>query len=178
MLKATARFALVCLCFLQSDMAAADASPQVRKFVKDFYAWYLPKVERDTDPLTLIGLFKAHGNPIDDLLLAKLARDYEAQSRSPDDVVGIDYDPFLGGQDTCQGYTPERIRHDGKGLYRVVIFSRCWKTYSEDLTLLIYQKKSGEYKIRNVLYPEGGNLLLGLDDLQKEREKEARESKR
>jgi len=77
-----------------TDSAARSAA----QFTQGFYDWYRARGD----------VFEAavHDSPaaLEPGLLQAIREDLEAQSRSPDEVVGLDWDPFLNTQEPCDPY--------------------------------------------------------------------------
>jgi hypothetical protein len=81
-----------------TDKAAEDLS--CRHFVQDFYAWYVPSLQQMDAPERAVQnkpeLFMA-------TLLQSLKDDFTAQAKSKE-IDGMDFDPFVGGQDFGNQY--------------------------------------------------------------------------
>jgi hypothetical protein len=81
--------------------ADSVASSAVR-FVESFYAWYQASGERfETAVRDSPAVF-------DRPLLEAMQVDLEAQARHPEEVVGLDWDPFLAAQDPCNPYRAQQ----------------------------------------------------------------------
>ena len=78
--------------------AGAAAIPDrdlVRNFVSTFYSWYVPIATSDKkEPSSTIAIQKRY-DCFDAPLLSALKKDAAAQTASPTEIVGLDFDPFL-----------------------------------------------------------------------------------
>jgi hypothetical protein len=75
--------------------AAHNSDPQqsCRKFVKDFYDWYIPKSPKEfSSPDRAM---KRRKDAFSSVLLQRLREDFEAQAKVAGEIVGLDSDPFL-----------------------------------------------------------------------------------
>jgi hypothetical protein len=72
-----------------------------RKFVGEFYAWYLAR-GKNTDPLR-VALRRKRAN-FSPELIRRLNEDYGAAAKSPNEIVGLDGDPVLNSQDFADKY--------------------------------------------------------------------------
>lgn len=92
-------------------VAATDtAARSAARFAQDFYDWYAHQGENADRAV------KARPTLLAPELLAALRADVAAQARSPDDIVGIDWDPFLNTQDPCNPYRVGQVTRRGDTL--------------------------------------------------------------
>lgn len=69
-------------------------------FTQSFYDWYLQKgKDRNMDDV-----LKYKKNVLSPILYQLLKADRDAQAKSPGEIVGLDFDPFLNAQDVAQKY--------------------------------------------------------------------------
>ena len=98
MLKKLA-FSLVALLLVPHLHAQTPSTTDLQKscgsFVQSFYDWYAPRAFKD-GPETAVRHKSAVFAPD---LLSALKRDFAAQQKSPGELVGLDFDPFLNSQD-------------------------------------------------------------------------------
>lgn len=76
-------------------LAAIDSA---RQFAQRFYAWYVPSGARFELAV------RDSGQYFEPSLLAAMREDIAASAASKDEIVGLDWDPFLATQDPCPGY--------------------------------------------------------------------------
>lgn len=169
------------LCSMPTGEAAAPAPVQdaqaqsAKAFVQGFYDWYTGEMQKNQydsvpDPLTdKRWSFSA-------AIVTAMRADEAAQAKTPDDVVGIDFDPYLNAQDTCFPYKAGKVTASGSQ-YRVEMFdSSCSESHPDIPTVIaVVQKKGSSWEFVNFLYPgEPGqadsDLLSVLKQLAKERE--------
>jgi hypothetical protein len=73
-------------------------------FVQGFYDWYVPLTKKKmNEPAFNVALQKKPDAFNADLLQA-LRVDSEASAHAKDDIVGLDFDPFIGSQDPAIRY--------------------------------------------------------------------------
>lgn len=69
-----------------------------RKFVQEFYAWYLPKARTSKERASDLVL-KEKSYVLSRELARQLKEDSDAQNKAKGELVGLDFDPFLNTQD-------------------------------------------------------------------------------
>ena len=79
-------------------VATDSAAQSAGRFAQAFYDWYQSQGERFEVALKDSPAAFAPG------LLAAMNADIAAQAATPDEVVGLDWDPFLATQDPCDPY--------------------------------------------------------------------------
>jgi hypothetical protein len=87
---------LLCLARITSAQAQATSSSQAIAFVQSFYDWYLPIVS-NFNPHEDVSNVAIRRRPelFGQTLLRALQSDAAAQAKSPEYLVGLDYDPFV-----------------------------------------------------------------------------------
>ena len=89
-------------------------STACRKFVQDFYDWYAPLAKKSLrEPAWNLALQRKPEAFSADLLKA-LKMDSEAAARAKGDIVGLDFDPFVGGQDPAGHYQARDVSWQGE----------------------------------------------------------------
>lgn len=164
--------------------AQAIAQPQsalersAQAFVQGFYSWYVEKVDKANHWLVYDALENKRW-PMSDTIVAALKADGEAQDKSPDEIVGIDFDPFLDAQDTCFPYKAGKVTRAGNK-YQVEVFdSNCSGPHPElPQVVAELEQHDGSWVFVNFIYPKvNDDLLSTLKGLKEEREKEAKQPK-
>lgn len=85
---------------VHAQSSVASQSAQAEAFVKSFYNWYLQKgTNRNMDDV-----LKLKKEALSPELFKLLKADRDAQAKSPGEIVGLDFDPFLNAQDVAQKY--------------------------------------------------------------------------
>jgi hypothetical protein len=98
-----------------------DARESCRTFVQAFYDWYLHEVLKSNGrPPSDLALRYKKG-AFDSELIRQLRQDYETASKVPDEIVGLDFDPFLNTQDPADHYLVGNIVRKG-GSYWAEVF--------------------------------------------------------
>lgn len=145
------------------------AERSCRSFVQRFYTWYVPKHG-------LEDVLKYRRSALTPELYGALKEDLAASAKNPDEVVGLDFDPFLNAQDVAERYVLGKVTAKGAtfwvGIYGI------WsgkKSDKPDVTAEVACKE-GKCLFVNFHYgktelPENENLLSVLKALKKEREK-------
>lgn len=175
-------FSLTLLCAAALAQATGSAPIQdtqaqsAKAFVQSFYDWYTGEMQKNEDGPVSDPL-KSKRWPFSPTIVAALRADQEAQAKTPDDVVGIDFDPYLNAQDTCFPYKTGKVTASGSQ-YRVEVFdSNCSPSHPEIPTVIaVVEKKGASWRFVNFIYPgEPGqpdtDLLKVLKSLQEERDK-------
>ncbi len=87
--------------------ASDSASRSAARFAQEFYDWYAHQGENAAAALRdRPALFAP-------VLLAALRGDVAASAKNPDEVVGLDWDPFLNTQDPCNPYRVGQVTRRG-----------------------------------------------------------------
>src|SRR5665213_2174367 len=109
------RSAVICAmaAFGGLQLLNAQAPPSsARAFVTAFYKWYVPHALKDsTEPTWHIALREKRYS-FDSQLLQLLQADSAAQAKC-EDLVGLDFDPFLNSQDPAPRYKVGEIKSEG-----------------------------------------------------------------
>ena len=162
-----ALFALICTSVV-GQVPGADAS-SCRSAATEFYQWYVPLLgKRSNGPAWDVAL--QHRSPMfSPELLQALKSDSETQRRAKGEIVGIDFDPFVGGQDPADHYEVRRITLQDRSCLVEV-----WSTPSDTrirpdvIAELSYQ--NGRWRFLNFRYPdENTDLVTVLMQLRKSR---------
>jgi hypothetical protein len=164
--------ALACPLWAQTEVAEKSRR-SCGSFVQTFYDWYLPRAQKEDFIQRALEHRKSSFSPE---LIRAVQEDYAAAARVPDEIVGLDFDPFLNTQDPAHRYVTGRV--DLKQ-------QRCWvavygiqngrRSANRDVTPELTMS-NGRWKFVNFHYPEPScskcdNLLSLLDRLRREREK-------
>lgn len=160
------------LLFLLSTARAADTeSNSVLQVVRKFYAWYVPATPegkwRGWD-----AVLKERGSSMTNELARALKEDFEAQSREKDEIVGLDFDPFLASQDPCERYEVGKATRK-EDRYWVEIYAVCaGKKRDKPDVIAELMPKGGSWVFANFRYPtEKTDLLRVLKQLRAQRSK-------
>ena len=147
-------------------------SESVREFVQNFYDWYASGVLKATRKGREFK-WKTRASDLDPALLRALNEDEDAQAKVPEEVVGMDFDPFLSSQDPCVPYKVRDITQKGAH-YFAEIDAECKDVLAERPTVTAeVAKKNGRWVFLNFHYPDpkpsGSDLLNILKELRDSR---------
>lgn len=175
---------LFCLVGISAQAAAPVSAIQDRvqsaqAFVQSFYDWYVERA-KNSSPTLMEDALASKRWPMSDAIVTALREDMAAQAKSPDDIVGIDFDPFLNAQDECWPYKTRKTT-EVSGKTRVEVFGHCEKTHPEVPDVVAeLQQRDGKWVFVNFIYPgdpgqEDSDLLSALKSYKEEREHPAKE---
>jgi len=166
-------FFLAPFCFIealcQNAQSPTDAERACRNFVRAFYTWYVPGHGVED-------VLKSRRSALSPELVRMLKEDMEASAKSPDEIVGLDFDPFLNAQDVAE-------RHEiGKATAKrdsfLVEVYGIWSGKKSEKPDVVAEVafREGHWLFVNFHYgktelPENENLLSVLKALKRERQK-------
>lgn len=99
----------------REEMTAGDSVAQ--QFTQRFYSWY----EKDSPYETTV---RDSGRYFAPSLLAALRADLAASKANSEEIVGLDWDPFLASQDPCPPYRAGATTHRADTV-RIAIRAAC-----------------------------------------------------
>jgi hypothetical protein len=142
----------------------------VRRMVDGFYKWYVPLMQRErAEPASDVAL-REKAALFSPKLLKALKEDSEAARHSPDEIVGIDWDPFLDTQDPERKYVLGEIQATGDRFLVKVHGVRDGRKLKDPTVIAVVVKESGRWVFEDFLGPDGEGLLAALQALKKGRE--------
>jgi hypothetical protein len=146
----------------------AEDSP--KKFVQEFYDWYVPMSAHTRGDASDVAL-KKKSSVFDAELLKALKEDSAAQAKSPGDIVGIDWDPFLNSQSQIERCEIGNVTQKN-GSYRVEVYDYLeGKKEKKPNIIAEVKQENGHWVFVNFWNPDGGNLLSELRKLSESRKK-------
>jgi len=148
----------------------ADAKA-VQDFVQDFYNWYVPAAAKPGSNRPAELALRDRPAAFDPALARQLKEDSEAQAKVHDDIVGLDFDPFLSAQDPCQRYEVTKVQSKGESyLVDVLGVGGCEKHDAADVIAEV-ASQNGAWVFVNFHYPgpDSTDLLTVLKKLRDER---------
>ena len=151
------------LLFLPCTLAAQaegrkEVSKSPREFVQEFYKWYVPKAlnSKITRAWDVALRYKSGAFSHE---LAQLLREDSAAQAKCEELVGIDFDPFLNTQDPANGYEVGEIKQNDKH-YRADIYSvESGKRSEKSRVSADIVESEGHWVFVNFFYSDGGDLL-------------------
>lgn len=170
---------LLVSCLLAPPFGALARPPSTetgsaRKFVQDFYVWYQQEQKKDHQQALSTVAFETRPQWFSAAIVEGLREDDAAAAKSPDEVVGLDFDPFTNSQEDCGPYTTGKVVSAGK-TYRVEVFGSCPGTGSRQPDVIAaVEKIKGSWVFVDFYYPGHDDLFSVLKELKKEREGNAK----
>ncbi len=147
--------------------ASVPTEESCRSFVQGFYDWYLPRASRSAEayPTTL----KTKSAWFSPMLLQALKQDYAASQANPNEVVGLDFDPFLNSQDPSPKFKVTGAKVQG---------TRC-SAEVHGITDRVNNEEvhpelnfvNGAWQFANFRYEQGSDLMSVLKSLRADRQK-------
>jgi hypothetical protein len=163
-------FLVLSLAFSCAGHRPASDTDSVRNFVQNFYDWYVPfALDLHSDrPSELV--VRKRPSDFSPTLIRELKEDSDAQSRVPDEIVGLDFDPFLAAQDPCERYEVVSVRKDKQSFFVSVRGTGGCESHGElDIDAEVVANNSN-WLFTNFHYPRlGGDLVTTLKNLRDER---------
>jgi hypothetical protein len=158
-------------CGASKDARSSDNSPAAAaRFAQDFYDWYVPIASAQKSEPASNAVLNRNPPVLAPELLRELQEDAAAQAKSQE-IVGIDFDPFLNSQDPCERYEVGTVRETG-GNYQVDVHSICSGKRSEKpdvVAEMIFQNGSWLFANFRRTGGEGGDLRTILKQLARDR---------
>jgi hypothetical protein len=159
---------LVALAIVGTTAAAraGDAISDGRQFVERFYQWYVPKALAPGGDPPWKAALEQRGADFDPALRAALEADLAAQARVSDEIVGLDFDPFLNTQDPAGRYKVGSATRKGEvSTVEVREVDPSGAAGTVAVRAVVSQEK-GRWRFTNFSYPDGSNLLDLLKTLK------------
>ena len=146
-----------------------DPAASCRTFVQGFYTWYVPKHGVED-------VLKYRRSAVSPELARALKEDLQASAKNSDEIVGLDFDPFLNAQDTAERYVVGKVTPKGDTFWAEIHRMESGKRVKEPDVTAEVACKEGKCFFVNFHYgkteqAENENLLSVLKTLKKEREK-------
>lgn len=147
----------------QDGQAAVDS---IRVFVQAFYDWYTPQsLNRTSEPAWDFAI-ETRGSAFSPRLVRSIRDDSAAQAKAQGEIVGLDFDPFLGGQDPGRHYKVGRITQRGSSYWVEVQRVSEGKTKLQPSVVAEVSGSRGAWCFINFHYPHGRDLLNILEELK------------
>lgn len=158
---------------LQASSAHADdasLAASSRDFVQKFYDAYVPQaLAEHTVPASQLAIEQMSAS-FEAGLVAALKDDAAAEARSSDEIVGLDFDPFLNSQDPAERYEVGSATKEGS-TYLVDVYPVMSGKRSPDPAVIVeLEHENGHWLFLNFRYPGNDDLLTVLKTLKADRE--------
>jgi hypothetical protein len=169
---------------LQAQTPTAPSQPvDCGPFVQQFYNWYLAKenalTKRNSRESALEVTLREKRSAFSPELVKGLKEDLAASKKSPGEIVGLDFDPFLNAQDIAERYLVGNVTPKGDH-YWVEVFG-VWNGQKNSNPDVVPELalENGHWIFTNFHYgktdiPVNENLVSILEVLKKDRRKTAK----
>jgi hypothetical protein len=159
---------------LSAQATPATGADSARRFVQEFYSWYIPMANKPTNGATWMRAIRQRGPSFTKQIIAALREDSVAAAKEPNEVVGLDGDPFLNAQEYCKQYRATRATASGPNyLVDVVGGGGDCPAHTKPDIIVELTRREGRWVFLNFRYPDQnpGDLLGLLQLLKKDRKK-------
>jgi hypothetical protein len=161
--------------FAAASAAAVPPAEAPDHFVQRFYDLYTP--------MSASGWARAIRSQalwdfLDPALARALKADADAQAASPNDIVGLDFDPFLSAQDPWHKYEAGKATRAGAGYTVRVHGVAKGKRRAAPSLVVDVAPRDGHWVITDFHYPDGDDLRGDLRQTAKDRAKPVRHIRR
>ena len=151
------------------SMPAAPGTPSPQptadsaiRFTQAFYDWYA----KAGTPFA--ATVRDSGSLFDPELLAALRADAAASAANQQEVVGLDWDPFVASQDPCPAYQAGAVRSLGSHVL-VTVYGNCG-TPGAPAVIAELERSGASWRFANFRHAgDTGSVLSDLDALRRER---------
>lgn len=173
---------MIVLALLFVEVSAAQNKPvkpqpkTCKQFVQGFYDWYMRQMKREKDGPAYEYTLKNKGEYFSVALLSALREDLRASAANADEIVGLDFDPFLNTQDPAERYVLGSAEAKGDKCLAEIFESRGGKKSENPVVVAEARRKNTDWIFVNFHYgasqgPVDENLLSLLNKLSAERKK-------
>lgn len=154
--------------------ATPDLKTSCKTFVQDFYNWYLPKNHNLDNCGTVDKAVDKKKALFSKELLSALQEDIKASDANKDEIVGLDFDPFLNAQDTPERCIAGSVKQKGADYYCDIYSVYEGKKRAKPDLVAQLVNTNGKWVFTNFRYeqsqiPENQNLLSILKVLKRDR---------
>jgi hypothetical protein len=158
-------------CSLQAQSRQnAESTASIREFTQNFYNWYVPIAREESPTPPWITALRKQDSAFSRELATALQLDAEAQAQAKGEIVGIDFDPFLSGQDPCARYETDTVTASGEKYLAQVHCVMAGKEREKPVVMPELRNNNGRWIFVNFHYAGGKDLLSLLDKLRVSRE--------
>jgi len=168
------------ICTLAQEPKQQQDSSSCQKFTQEFFDWYAPLTQprENTSVAAAQRKIRQHEPEVlDPKLLRALRADDEAQERAKGEIVGLDFDPFVGSQDPADHYETRKLSLEGNKcsveVWRASPSDTAEKSDKPDVVAEVV-RQNGHWRFVNFRYPQlNADLLNVLASLAKNRSQPA-----
>lgn len=147
-------------------MARPATESGCRKAVQEFYDWYLPRLMKEVHVTAMEQAFRIRPQSFSPELRKALAEDLAAAKKHPDEIVSLDFEPFVNSQDPAAKYVAKKVAREAKG-YRVEVHAVIEGKPSERPDVIAEVVRQGSHwTFVNFHYPSSDDKEPGTDLLK------------
>ena len=167
----TVIFASIALASISTFAQTPDEAKSLQQFVQAFYDWYVPIANKPTNGPSFHIALKQRPELFNPELLKALQADLNSQAKSPGEIVGVDWDPFLNAQDPEQQYKVGSIQQSRAGFWVNIHAINSGEMSKIANVIAEVSKVDGHWIFNNFRSPRGIDLLSSLAHFRKQRNK-------
>jgi hypothetical protein len=137
----------------------AHSNPKTpRLFVEEFYNWYVPLTQNNHESPSWRIALGERAKDFSPLLIKLFEKSFSAQDKC-EDLVGLDFDPFLDSQDPSPSYGIGNVKKNRSG-YLIEIYNTLdEKKYEKRKIIISLHNTNGNWIFSNFFYKDKENLL-------------------
>ncbi len=158
----------LCIPALAQEPRPEDSA---RKFAHGFYSWYVPIAAKGTKGPAFEIAITQKPSLFSPQLLQALRDDAAAQAKVSDDIVGLDFDPFLSSQDPSNQFVLGQTIRKEDGYWVYFYNSKASQQRGKPDVIAVAAQSGGRWFFTNFRFPDGGDLVKTLKALKLERER-------
>lgn len=137
-----------------------------QKFAREFYSWYVPIAVKSNKGPAFETAIKRKPDCFSPQLLQALKDDAAAQAKVSDDIVGLDFDPFLSSQDPSNQFVLGPTIRKADGYWVSFYNSKASQKHGKPAVIAVATQADGHWFFTNFHFPDGGDLLNTLKTLK------------
>ena len=158
---------LATLTAIAQQAAAQPTEQSCRRFVQNFYDWYVPRILKSAT--TYDTALKSKAALFSPLLVRALREDLAASKANSGEIVGLDFDPFLNSQDPSTKFSVTKAQVQGMKCSAEVRGIADGISNEEVHPELAF--RNGTWQFVNFRYEQSSDLLSMLKSLKADRQK-------
>jgi hypothetical protein len=141
--------------------ARSDDGASCRRFAQAFYDWYVPLTQTRMNGTPWGLAVRSKAEMFDPDLSRAVKADSDAKAQAKGELVGIDFDPFVGTQDPADHYEARKVTSEGNRclveIWRASPNDTAEKTGKPEVIAEMVQQR-GQFRFLNFRY-----LLVNAD---------------
>lgn len=180
-LRAADLLSLVLLAAATSSLAQtshpSEPAKTCRQVAQGFYDWYVPMALKEKEMSSSDVAMRDKASLFSPELVRALSEDSQAQRKTEDEIVGLDFDPFLNTQDLSEHYVLRNVTAKGDKCMAEVHSVESGRTSPKPDVVAELALKDGKWVFVNFHYGKSQwsadeNLVDILRKLREDRERQ------